>query len=130
MESSRLWKIFRIVRTFLFVSLLCMFDYYANAATVGKVFASFFTCFNWSILFDGSLLNIGLTAADYIILALSVLVFLVSYFQEKGVSVRRAIASRAVWVRILLWYGLFLIVILFGAYGIGYDAAQFIYNQF
>lgn len=131
LEDSRLWKVFRIVRTFLFVSLLCMFDYYANAATVGKVFASFFTCFNWSILFDGSLLNIGLTAADYIILALSlVLVFLVSYFQEKGVSVRRAIASRAVWVRILLWYGLFLIVILFGAYGIGYDASQFIYNQF
>ena len=29
-----------------------------------------------------------------------------------------------------LWFGLFLLVILWGTYGIGYDASQFIYNQF
>jgi len=33
-------------------------------------------------------------------------------------------------VRVAVWYGLFLLVLLFGAYGVGYDASQFIYNQF
>jgi len=31
---------------------------------------------------------------------------------------------------VTIWYGLFLVVLLFGAYGVGYDASQFIYNQF
>lgn len=131
LESSRLWTVFRVVRTFLFVSLLCMFDYYADAATVGQAFISMLTRFSPAIFFDGSLLTLGLSMTDYIILALSlVLVFVVSLLQEKGVCVRESIASHAVPVRVLVWYGLFLAVILFGAYGIGYDASQFIYNQF
>ena len=37
------------------------------------------------------------------------------------------------WLTALLWcvFGaLFVLILLFGAYGIGYDASQFIYNQF
>lgn len=131
LENSRMWTAFRVIRTFLFVSLLCMFDYYPNAAVVGQVFVSMLAKFRLSVFFDGSLLTLGLTLTDYVILALSLaLVFIVSVFQEKGVSVRESIASRALPVRVLIWYGLFLVVILFGAYGIGYDASQFIYNQF
>ena len=131
LEGNKAWNAFRILRTFLFVSALCMFDYYANAATVGKAFLSMFTTWNLSVLWDGSLLALGLTMTDYLILALSlVLVFVVSLLQEKGVSIRETIATKALPVRVAVWYGLFLVVILFGAYGIGYDASQFIYNQF
>ena len=45
-------------------------------------------------------------------------------------SIRQTIAAKALPVRVAIWYGLFLVVLLFGAYGIGYDASQFIYNQF
>ena len=80
---------------------------------------------------DGTLLTLGLSAADYVILLLALLlVFFVSLWQEKGRSVREAVAARAWPVRVAVWYGLFLLVLLFGAYGIGYDASQFIYNQF
>ena len=131
LEGNKAWNVFRIVRTFLFVSALCMFDYYANAAIVGKAFLSMFTTWNLSVFWDGSLLQLGLTMTDYIILALSlVVVFVVSFLQEKGVSVRETIAAKALPIRVAIWYGLFLAVILFGAYGIGYDASQFIYNQF
>lgn len=131
LEGNKAWKVFRILRTFLFVSALCMFDYYANAATVAKAFISMFTTWNLSVLWNGSLLQLGLTMTDYIILALSLMiVFVVSFLQEKGVSIRESIAAKALPVRVAIWYGLFLVVILFGAYGIGYDASQFIYNQF
>ena len=120
-----------MVRTFLFVSLLCMFDYYDSVSTVVRSFVSMFTSFRLSVFWDGSLLAIGLSAVDYWILLVSlILVFIISRIQEKGQSVRGLIAARALPVRVIAWYGLFLIVILFGAYGIGYDATQFIYNQF
>lgn len=131
LKENAAWHLFRIVRTFLFVGTLCMFDYYDSVATVGKAFLSMFTRFRLSVLYDGSLLALGLTNVDYMILLLSLLlVFLVSLFQEKGVAIRRTIATFAWPIRFLLWYGLFLAVLLFGAYGIGYDAAAFIYNQF
>ena len=53
----------------------------------------------------------------------------VSLIQRKG-SVRERIAAKPYPLRFALWYGLFLAVLLAGAYGIGYDASQFIYNQF
>ena len=53
----------------------------------------------------------------------------VSLLQRRG-SVRERIACRPYPVRFAVWYGLFLAVLLMGAYGIGYDASQFIYNQF
>ena len=40
------------------------------------------------------------------------------------------IAEKPYPVRFVIWYGLFLAVLLLGAYGAGYDASQFIYNQF
>ncbi len=131
LEKNALWNGFRMVRTFLFVSLLCMFDYYDSVSTVVRSFVSMFTSFRLSVFWDGSLLAIGLSAVDYWILLVSlILVFIISRIQEKGQSVRSLIAARALPVRVIAWYGLFLIVILFGAYGIGYDATQFIYNQF
>ena len=54
---------------------------------------------------------------------------LVSLSQRSG-SVREKIAQRPYAVRFAVWYGLFLIVLLMGIYGVGYDASQFIYNQF
>ena len=93
--------------------------------------AGMVTDFDFAVFFNGSLLSLGLSAADYVILLLALcLVFFVSLWQERGVAVREKIAAQAGPVRVLIWYGLFLCVLLFGAYGIGYDASQFIYNQF
>ena len=81
-------------------------------------------------MWDGSLLRIGLGGLDYILLALGVLLLTaVSLLQRSG-SVRDKIAAKPYPVRFLVWYGLFLVVLLAGAYGAGYDASQFIYNQF
>ena len=77
-----------------------------------------------------TILLMGLSGMDYLILAMGlVLLLVVSLVQRKG-SVREQILALPYWGRFILWYGLFLIVLLAGAYGIGYDASQFIYNQF
>lgn len=95
-----------------------------------RMFGSMFRRGNWNILFNGELLTIGLSAADYgVLLAGLLLLVTVSLLQRRG-SVREKIAVLPFWGRFALWYGLFLAVLLFGAYGAGYDASQFIYNQF
>jgi D-alanyl-lipoteichoic acid acyltransferase DltB (MBOAT superfamily) len=129
--DGKLWyKIFQIGRTFLLVCCLNMFDCYSSVKDTFRAFASMFTATNWRIFWDGSLLTIGLSRLDYGILAFGVLVmFSVSMIQRRG-SVREQIAQRPYPVRFILWYGLFVLVLLLGAYGIGYDASQFIYNRF
>lgn len=43
---------------------------------------------------------------------------------------RARIAKKPLLFRFACWYLLFLAVLVFGAYGVGYDSSQFIYNQF
>ena len=57
------------------------------------------------------------------------LLIAVSMIQRKG-KVRDQIAACPYVARVAIWYGLFLVVLLTGVYGIGYEASQFIYNQF
>ena len=129
-ENNGGFRVFQIVRTILLMSCLRTFDCYRDVPLTFRMFGTMFTARNWSVLWDGSLLNLGLTGMDYAILAAGLLVLiLVSLLQRTG-SVREKIARRPYAVRLAIWYGLFLAILLMGAYGIGYDASQFIYNQF
>ena len=95
-----------------------------------RMFGTLFRARNWNILWDGSCLGLGLSPLDYGILAAGTLLLLaVSLLQRRG-SVRERIFAKPYPVRFILWYGLFLTVLLTGAYGVGYDGSQFIYNQF
>jgi len=124
------YQLFQIIRTILLMSSLRMFDCYRDVPLTFKMFGSIFVTGNFRILWDGSLMQLGLTGIDYVILLLStILLITVSVMKGKG-SVRERISSLPYVVKVCIWYGLFLAVLIFGAYGIGYDASQFIYNQF
>ncbi len=124
------FKLFQVLRTVLLMSCLRIFDCYRDVPLAFCMFGTMFTRWNWDILWDGSLLGLGLSLLDYGILAGGLIMLIaVSLLQRSG-SVREKIARRPYPVRFALWYGLFLVVLLAGAYGVGYDASQFIYNQF
>lgn len=124
------FRLFQVVRTVLLMSTLRMFDCYRDVPLTFRMFGTMFTRWNWQILWDGSLLNLGISGLDYLILAVGlVLLIAVSLWGRSG-SVREKIAARPYPVRFAVWFGLFLAVLLMGAYGVGYDESQFIYNQF
>ena len=124
------YKLFQTGRTFLLVCVLNIFDCYPSLSVTAGALGSMFTVRNWSVLWDGSLMALGLSGLDYGILAAGLLLMLgVSLAQRSG-SVREKIRTLRYPARFAIWYGLFLAVLLMGAYGIGYDASQFIYNQF
>lgn len=121
---------FQIIRTIFLMSCLRMFDCYKSVPLTFKMFGRMFTGFRISDLTANAFLSLGLTGWDYLILAAGLLILVaVSVIQRKG-SVRKQIKKQKVFIQFLIWYGLFLAVLIFGAYGTGYDVSQFIYNQF
>ena len=124
------YRVFETLRTFLLMCSLRVLDCYRDVAVSFHALGTVFTDFNWGEVFSGALLQLGLTSADYLIAAVGVVImFAVSCVQEKHGSVREVL-----WEKPVLCYGVFFVlavaVLTFGAYGVGYDATQFIYNQF
>ena len=115
---------FEMLRTFLLMNLIRIVDLFPNVGEyfrrVGSLFSSFYVPF----------LDLGLTGLDYgILICGMVLMLTVSLVQERFGSVRELLWNRT-GLRYALTIILFLAVLLMGSYGIGYDAGNFIYNQF
>lgn len=124
------FRAFQVGRTILLMSSIRLFDCYQDVPLTFKMFWTMFASFNYYELFNGSLLNLGLTIGNYIVLTLALgIVLTVSLLQRNG-SVREMLASKPIYVRYAANYAIVVSIIIFGAYGIGYDSSQFIYNQF
>ena len=128
--KGRTVGVVRIVRTFF---LVCIGDLFFRAASVGDAFAMLresVSVWNPSVLVNGSLFELGLEQIEVFIVAVALLLlYLVSLLQQKG-SVRERIACMPLPVRWMIWYALLFGVILFGCYGPGYSASEFIYQGF
>ena len=122
------YGIFEIIRTILLMSMIRMFDVYRNVPLTFKMVGTMFTSVNLRIFSDGSLLNIGLAKYDYIVLvAAFVIILTVSIVKAKRGVVFK---DDNFVIRHCLLAVLLIVIVVFGAYGEGYDATQFIYNQF
>ena len=129
-KGKKWYDWFQILRMFLLMNLIRACDLFPHVGDYFRNLASLFTVHNWHILTDGTLMKLGLSGLDYGIIAAGVgVLFTVSLIQEHG-SVREALWEKSVWLRYSLTIALLLIVILMGHYGIGYNASNFIYNQF
>lgn len=74
---------------------------------------------------------VNLTHLDFIILVLSILlVFTVSYYKEKGYSMRCELSKQILPIRWGIFLFLFVAVVIFGIYGPGYSDSSFIYMNF
>ncbi len=128
--KGRLVSVVRMVRTFI---LVCIGDLFFRAASVGDAFAMLgraVSVWNPSVLWNGSLLQLGLDGIEITIAAAALmLLWGVSLLQRRG-SVRDRIAVLPLPVRWMIWYALLFAVILFGCYGPGYSAGEFIYQGF
>lgn len=115
---------FQALRTFLLMNLIRVCDLFPNVGGYFRGLVSVFTSFR------APLPDLGLTGVDFAILGLGIALMLgVSLVQEKKGSIRALLWERTA-LRYILTFGLFLAVLLMGCYGVGYDAGNFIYNQF
>lgn len=124
------YNLFRVIRTFLLMSSLRILDCYRDVGVSFRMYGSLFTKLNIGELFNGSLLNLGLNVSDYIVLIIGVIVLIGFSLIQRSGSVREKIASKPAALRYSVYILLFFSILILGAYGIGFDSNQFIYNQF
>ena len=129
-SNTKFWDGFQIFRTFWLMGLIRILDVYRDVPRTFRMVGTIFTTPNWGALTDGSFLELGATAADLIVVAAgAVLMLCVSLWKGRR-PLFESINAKPVAVRGFFLWALILIVVVFGTYGIGFDASKFIYNQF
>lgn len=130
--KEKVWyAAFEILRTFCLMTLIRVLSIFTDIGSYFSHAFSLFTTFNPQVLWNGALLRLGLTVTDYAIIGIACAVmFWVSLCQEKGGSVREKLWQKPAALRWALFFGLFVVILLMGSYGFGYDASSFIYNRF
>lgn len=123
------WHVWQMLRTFILVNISWYFDIAADLTGSFAMMKNTVTGFSFSALWDGSLMLPGLDRLDYLIIFMGCLVvFAVSFLQEKGVKIRETVGKKPLVLRWLL-YGL----LVFAAPMFGHvmtTAGGFIYAQF
>ena len=128
------WKLFQRFRTYtLFgIGVMCF-----SAEGLKETLVRFRYMFLPSVapdpwtLFDGTILNTGVTWQDInIILVGFLLVMVVDMLREKYGSARIWISSQGIIFRWGIWLMLLVAVVILGHYGPEYDASHFIYQGF
>lgn len=83
------------------------------------------------IFFDGSILDLGITYEDINLLFIAVLMLIAAAaLREKYGYARIWVQNQSFGFRWMIWIFLFVIVLVYGLYGPGYDASIFIYQGF
>ena len=95
------------------------------------MFRSIFRNFQLSNLWDGSLLNLGMSRADlFAVMAGCIVVAIVGSAKERGIRVRNSLEKKPVFIRWSIYYALILAVIVIAAYGDDYQVVDMIYAGF
>lgn len=129
------WHLFQSGRTYLIYAVGITFfgAGLKNGTLLLKQAAEVLTgkVFNPWIFFDGSILNFGVTWGDINLIIIAVLLLLiVGILSEKYGYARVWMDKQGVVFRWVSWITLFIIVLIYGKYGPGYNAANFIYQGF
>lgn len=124
-------RLFQTMLTFFLVTVAWLFFRSGELDVAIENLKNMFSCFNWSVLFDGSLYELGVARNYMNVLLASVLVlFMVDYQKYHGKDVAEAFLRQGWWLRISVIMVLIFTILLYGCYGEMYDTQQFIYFQF
>lgn len=125
------WKFFQIFRTFVLCSFGRFFSRADRCMTAVDMFKRTILNPNPWTFFDGSFLELGLDYADYCVIFIFCLILLVvGVMQERGICVREKIAEQNLYFRWMVYIGAVVVLLIYGVYGSGYSANEFIYQQF
>lgn len=130
-EESFSHKLYRGVVTFLLVDFAWMFFKADNMPHAVQILKSMLRADNIHILFDDSLLGLGLDWKNFLVMLLAIAVLLcVDALKYHGIRVRKWIYEQELWFRWAVYIAGVLIILVFGLWGSGYDEKAFIYFQF
>lgn len=128
------YDIFQMIRTFWIMGAIRILDVYRDVPVSFAALGTIFTKGGWSSMFTALGTSLGLTTADLFVLLFGCIAMLavsiVFYKNGNKKRVRDYLLEKDTKLQTAVMIVLFLVIVVFGAYGVGYDASQFIYNQF
>lgn len=129
-ENAQYWKIIQIAKTWVIIFTGELF-FRADGLKAGmEMFRSIFEQFDVRQLWDGTLLGLGISMADFMaVFGGCIVVAIIGSMAERGCSAE-SMRSFPTPVRWAICYALILSLIWFGAYGDGYQAVDLIYAGF
>ncbi len=99
--------------------------------TAMNMYKATFTVWNPWIFFNNMLYELGLDMKNFQFMILMIgLLFVVDFLQEKGYHLREVISYQGILFQWFIYIALILGILVFGMYGPGYNAADFIYQGF
>lgn len=132
-SKSFSWKLFRIIRTFLLTCVSKVIVNCADSTAFWTIMRKVVTDFDFDTLFgiDGKFYTLGVDEANCAVMMFAlVVVLVVSILQENGMKMRETIAKQNLVFRWTIYIGGLVILFVFGKYGVGYSAADFVYGKF
>ncbi len=130
LTDNACYRGFTVLRTVLLLSSLRLLDCYTSVKDAFSAFFSMFSTWNWGAVFRGGIQSLGLTWTDYGIAFVGVCcMFALSMIQRKG-PIRKRLMRHGTVLPVCALLLLIGTILVFGRYGFGFDAGQFIYNRF
>ena len=128
-ENNFFFKSYRIFKTFWLMSFLRVFDFVKSSKDGFRFIRDAFI--NWlSFNFNEVYTNLKLPKEEMIVAICAIIIlFIVSLIQRSG-SIRERLFKKNIWLQFGVMALLVSAVMIFGSYGMGYDASSFIYINF
>lgn len=125
------FRLGRMLITFILVTIAWVFFRAESIRQGMELIVNGFTTWNPWVLFDGSLLELGLDAKDMnVFLVAGLIMLVVDLCQYAKVDLLLLFEKQNLVFRWIFFYAAIIALVIFGMYGADYAAEQFIYFQF
>lgn len=128
---SKLWHLFRILRTTVIVFVGRYLTRGISFKAAGVMMKRSVLSFGSFATFKSQIASMSLLKMDYLIIFLGVLIILIfGTLEEKGYDIRKSLEKQHGLIQFTALFSILAVLIMFGIYREGYIASEFIYKQF
>ena len=129
LTKSGAWSIYLRAQTFMIIGTIRILDVYRSVPLAAKMVGSIF--YGGANFFSGGAMGIGLEIGELGVIAAGVLLMLaVSEISLRGERPLECRLAKKPFASLACMAALIFATLIFGSYGIGFDASDFIYTQF
>ncbi|MBO4235638.1 MAG: MBOAT family protein [Firmicutes bacterium] len=130
-NDNKAWHIFQMMRTLVIITFGRYLSRAASVSDAVGMIKATFSSFNPHIIYDGTLLNLGISGKEMLVLIISIIImFSADVIHEKGCRIRETLETKGLFLRWAIYLAGIFVVVIFGVYGYGFTSAGFIYQGF
>lgn len=129
--NAKLWRCLKKIVTFFFIDISWLFFRAEGIQQAISILKKIYYDFKPWYLFSDDFYNIFGSIKTFAVILFSLLtVISIDLLHNRGISIKKFILNQQIIYRWGIYIAIIITIIFFGAYGSGYEQAQFIYFQF